>query len=122
VSIDVFRAAALAIVLTLALGPNASVLCAVWCHPEDVTAGACEHPNPTSTAGITANDSCPDIATASTAVVREDVRRGVSAADQDAAVVPPFQLVPPPNSPEFGREPRQHPPLDARPLVLSLRI
>ena len=122
VSIDVFRAAVLSIVLPLAVGPNASLLCAVWCHP-DASTGSCEHPDPTSTPSVTAKDGCPDIAAGTSALVREEVRRRVSSSDaQHAVVVAPFQLVPSPTPPEFGRELGQHPPLEARPLILTLRI
>ena len=118
-----FRAAVLSIVLTLAVGPNASLLCAIWCHPEAAAAGPCEHPNPTGTPSVTSNASCPDIAAASTAFVREDVRRGVSAPDAlQAVVVAPFQFTPPPSYPTSVRESAQRSLLDARPLVLALRI
>jgi len=104
-------------------GPNASLLCAVWCYPEAAAAGPCEHRDPTDTPNVTTNDSCPDIEAVTTAVVREDVRRGVSASDgQTAVLVPPFRFVAPPTTPAFGGEFRQHPPLEARPLVLALRI
>ena len=117
-----FRAAVLSIVLMLVAGPQAPLLCAVWCHAEASAAGPCEHPDTASAPIVTANGSCPDIAEASTAFVREDPRRGASASDgQHAVVVPPFQFVAPP-TPEFRREPGQHPPLEARPLVLALRI
>ena len=119
-SVQVFRAALLSIVLTLAVGPTASLLCAVWCHPEAAAAEPCEHRD---TPNVTANDSCPDIAAVTTAFVREDVRRGVSASDgQTVVLVPPFQFVAPPTAPAFGGEFRQYPPLEARPLVLALRI
>lgn len=123
-SIHVFRAAVLSIVLTLVAGPNASLLCAVWCHPEAAAAAErCEHPDATDTANVTANGSCPDTAAVTPALVREDVRRGISASDGQAAVlVPSFQFVARPTTPEFGGESRQHPPLEARPLVLALRI
>ena len=118
----VFRAALLSIVLTLAVGPNASLLCAVLCHPDAASTGSCEHRDPTSTS-VRSNDGCPDIAAGTAALVREEVRRGVSASDrQHVVVVPRFQFVPPPSPPEFGREPGQGPPLEARPLVLALRI
>jgi hypothetical protein len=123
VSINVFRAAVLAIVLTLAVGPNASLLCTVWCHPDAASTGSCEQADPTSTPSVTRKDGCPDNAAGTSALVREDVRRGVSASDgQHAVVVAPFQFVAPPTPREFGREPGQHPPLEARPLVLALRI
>ena len=117
-----FRAAVLSIVLALAVGPHGS-LCAVWCHPETATTGACEHQDPTSSPRVSGDDSCSDIAAGLTAFVREDVRRGVSASDvQHAVVVPPFQSVPPSTPSALGREPGQPPFLKARPLVLALRI
>jgi hypothetical protein len=123
VSIDVFRAAVLSIVLTLVAGPNASLLCAVWCHPEAATAGPCEeHPDPTSTPSITGNDSCPDIVASSTAVVREDVRREVSAAAQQAVLVARLQFAPPPRHSASARESGQRSTLDVRPLAVALRI
>lgn len=122
-SIGVFRTAVLSIVLTFVAGPNASLLCAVWCHPEPAAAGPCEHRDPTGTPSVTTNHGCPEIAAGTAALVREEVRRGVSTSDgQHAVVVPPFHFVPPPTPPEFGPEPGQHPPLEARPLVLALRI
>lgn len=124
VSIDVFRAAVLSIVLTLAVGPSASLLCAVWCHPEAATAAPCEHQDPTNFPSVAEKDSCPDIAAGATTFVREDVRRGVSASDgQLTVVVPPFRFVPQPNPSAFGRNLRQHLPPEAnRPLVCALRI
>lgn len=118
-----FRAAVLSIVLTLAVGPNASLLCAVWCHPDAAPAGPCEHPDPTSTPSITTNDGCPDIAASSTALVREDTRRGVSApAAQQAVLVARFQFAPPPTHSASTGESAQRSPLEARPLVVALRI
>jgi hypothetical protein len=122
-SIQVFRAALLSIVLTLAVGPTASLLCVVLCHPHAVSAASCEHRDPNSTPSVAAKDDCPDIAAGTAALVREEVRRGVSTSDgQHAVVVPPFRFTSPPSSSAFGREPGQHPPLGARPLVLALRI
>ena len=122
-SVHVFRAALLSIVLTLAVGPTASLLCAVLCHPDAATAASCEHRDPNSRPSVAAKEDCPDIAAGTAALVREEVRRGVSTSDgQHAVVVPPFRFTPPPSPPAFGREPGQHPPLEARPLVLALRI
>ena len=123
VSKNVFRAAVLSIVLTLMAGPNASLLCAVWCHPEAATAGSCEHPNPTSTPNVAAKDSCPDITAASTTFVREDVRRGVSSPQAHRAVaVASFQLAPPATQATPNRHAAPAAALEARPLVLALRI
>jgi hypothetical protein len=119
----VFRAALLSIVLTLAVGPTASLLCVALCHPHAVSAASCEHRDPNSRPSVAAKEDCPDIAAGTAALVREEVRRGVSTSDgQHAVVVPPFRFTSPPSSSAFGREPGQHPPLGARPLVLALRI
>jgi hypothetical protein len=123
VSIDVFRATVLSIVLTLVAGQNASLLCAVWCHPEAAAAGPCEHPDQTSTPSITQNGSCPDIPASSIALVREDVRRGVSApAAQHAAPVVRFQFAHLPSHSASAGESGQRTAPEARPLVLPLRI
>lgn len=121
-SSNVFRAVVLSIVLTLAVGPNASLLCAVWCHPDAASAGQCEHPNATNTPRLGTDDSCPAIAAGSTAFVREDMRRGVSASQaQNAVVVPPFQFTLPLRHAPSTREAAQSPPLETRPLV-TLRV
>lgn len=118
-----FRAAVLSIVLAVGAGPNASLLCPVWCHPDAATAGTCEHQDRTSTPRVTANDCCADIAAPSTALVREDVRRGAAdPAAQQALLVARFQFAPPPSHPASARESGQRSPLETRPLVLALRI
>lgn len=121
-SADVFRALVLAIVWTLAVGQNASVLCAVWCHPETGPTAACEHQEPSTSLRVTANDNCPEVTGRVTAFVREDLRRKGSARHAlPAVVVPPFQLALPLQS-AFGSDSRRRPPLETRPLVLALRI
>jgi hypothetical protein len=118
----VFRAAVVSIVLTLAVGQSAALLCSVWCHPPKVATGACEHQHQATLPSVTGNDSCTQLAGA-TAFVREDVRRGASAPDaQDGAVVAGFQFAPPPAHSTSGRQLRQQMPLRASPLMLALRI
>ena len=120
-SVHVFRAALLSIVLTLAVGPTASLLCAVLCHPDAASAASCEHRERTSS--VAAQDGCPVIAAPAAVLVREEVRRGMFPSDgQHVVVYPPFRFTPPPNPAAFGREPGQHPPLAARPLALALRL
>ena len=122
VSIDVFRAVVIAIVLMLVAGPNASLLCTVSCRPDAAAERSCKHRDSTDTPSVAANHSCQHIA-AAIAFVREDPRPGVSASNgQHGVVVPTSQFVAPPKSPEFRSELRQPPPLKARPLVIALRI
>jgi hypothetical protein len=118
----VFRAFVLSIVLALAVGQNASLLCAVWCHPQVGPTGTCAHQEPNTSPSWTGNDDCPEVAAPARAFVRENVRREGSAPDAlFAVVVPLFQFAPPSHS-AFGRKPDHGPPFDTRPLVLALRI
>jgi hypothetical protein len=121
-SIDMFRATVLSIALTLAVGPTASLLCGVWCH-SDASTGSCEHRDPTSTPSVTAKDGCPDVAADAAALVREEVRRGVSASDGQYAVVgASAHFVPPPAPPQVRRESGQQVLPETKPLLLALRI
>jgi hypothetical protein len=121
--LQVFRAAVLSIVLTLAVGQNAALLCSVWCHPPEAAANACEHQHQAPSPGVTANDSCTPLVAEATAFVREDVRRGASApAAQYGAAPAWFQFAPPPAHSSSGRQLRQQTPLRASRLILPLRI
>lgn len=118
-----FRVAVLSIVMTLAAGPGASLLCVLWCHPQAAAAEPCGHRGTTSAPGVTTNDGCPDISAGSTAFVREDLLRGVFTPQaQHAVVVPPFQFTPPSRHAALSRTTTQSRQLEARPLVLALRI
>ena len=121
-SIDMFRAAVLSIVLALAAGTSASALCGAWCHQAGA-ARTCEHQDSTGARTVAATDLCPGIAGLSTAYVREDVRRGASTPRaQHARNVAPFESGPPPIAAELVLHAAHRTPLAARPLVLSLRI
>ena len=114
-----FRAAAFWIVVTLAVGQNAALLCRVSCHPAEATAPGCQHEGQPTSQSITGN--CDDIVVG--AFVREEARRAASARDtEDAVVVPRLGFIPPPTDTRSGDVSRQHPPPEARPLVLALRI
>lgn len=89
-----FRAAALSIALTLATAPNASLLCAVWCH-QAAAAGGCEHGVPIGATRVATTDGCPDVTAAAVAVVREDARRGAAS---DAHLAGPVSRLPVENS------------------------
>ena len=122
-SVDVFRAALVSIVLTLTLGQNAALLCSVWCDPQQDANSACEHPVPMTSASVTGNESCVQIAAGPTALVREDARRVASdSLAQQGTLVARFQFVPPSASSARDRERAQAAPPAARTLVLALRI
>jgi hypothetical protein len=72
----VFRAVVLSIVLALAIGPNAVVLCAAWCHPEETKSSACRHPDATMSPLVTGENNCRTVPAVAAAFVREEAKRG----------------------------------------------
>jgi hypothetical protein len=124
----VFRAALFSIVLTLAVGQNAGLLCKVWCH--DATSAGCPHQDSTTTfpdsatsPRVSADDNCGNAFVGAVAFVREEAPRTAFAPDgQNALVVQRFQLPPSPADLRPGFESGQRRPLEERPLVIALRI
>ena len=121
-SINVFRAALLSIVLTLAAGPDAALLCGIWCHSGGGMAGACEHHTETTSPAIIANDDCT-VSGSAIVFVREDARRSTSAPTvQGGDLVPQSALTPPASGRHSRYEAASRGPLESRPLMLALRI
>lgn len=119
----VLRTIVLSIVFTLAAGSNATLLCAVRCHPLDASPASCQHQDPPSASTLTQSDRCTDVSAGSIAFVRGDARREVSssgAADLVLSVSLHFGL--PPDRSASGDHAARHRPLEARPLILALRI
>jgi hypothetical protein len=120
----VFRAALVSIVLTLAVGQNASLLCKVWCH--DATSAGCPHqdsPTTPDTTTVSADPTCGSALVGPVAFVREDARRTPAAQDaQNALVVPWFRLTPSATHLPLGFELGRRLLLEERPLVIALRI
>jgi hypothetical protein len=87
----VFRAALLSIVLLLAVGQNVALLCITWCDAHTAAATECHYENSSTTPSVTGDEHC-DNATAAAAVLREDVRRGVSSWEANQASVVRFDL------------------------------
>ena len=116
-----FRAVLFSIVLTLTVGPNASLLCEGWCH--DATSAGCPHQDPTISLSVGADDSCTDVGVVAAAFVGEDARRADPGPDaRNALVVPRFRYAAPPTDSGSGYEAGWLPLLDARPLLITLRI
>ena len=116
----VFRAALFSIVLTLAVGQDAGLLCTAWCP--DTTPAGCPHQDSTSPS-VSAHDNCSTDVGAAVAFVREDARRTSAAPDaQNALIVPRFRLAPSPTDVRPGFESGQRGPLEERPLAIALRI
>jgi hypothetical protein len=117
----VFRAALFSIVLSLAVGQNAGLLCKVWCP--DATSAACPHQDSTASPRVSADHNCEDVVAGAAAFVREDVRRTTAAPDaQNALVVPRFRLAPSSTDVRSGFESGRRQLLEERPLILALRI
>lgn len=117
-----FRAALLSLVLILAAGPNAALLCGVWCHPGERMAGTCEHQTQTATPCIEPTDDCGIIGTP-VVFVREDARRNAAVPDVDGAVaIARFAFAVPAAGTRSAYEPSGRLLLQLRPLVLALRI
>ena len=119
--IHVFRAAVVSIVLALAVGPYASLLCAAGCHPQGASPAPCEHTDPSRTLRLVPIDSCPDFFTRETALVREDARRAASPHAQPAIATPLFAVAVPIGPAKMTRL-RARSSLEARPLAIALRI
>ena len=116
-----FRAALVSVALTLAIGPNAGLLCTFWCL-DDMPMGFAHHESTTS-ASVRADDTCTNVSVDAVALVREDSRRTAPASDpRNALVVVRFLFVAPATDPRPGYESGRRLLLEERPLVIALRI
>ena len=116
----VFRAALFSIVLTLAIGQNASLLCTVWCH--DAASAGCPHQDSTTSPSVSADDNCSSVVVGAVGFVREDARRTAAPDAQNALVIPRLRLVPSRTDLRLGAELGRRLPLEQRPLVIALQI
>jgi hypothetical protein len=119
----VIRLAVLSIVLTLAAGQNAALLCKVWCDPHKAPATGCHQQHAPTSLSVTGVDHCNDVVLSVAAFVREDVRPLVSAPDgQHALVARRFQFGPSLTGTRSGNTPGQDRLLEKRLLLTALRI
>ena len=119
----VFRTAVLSIVLTLAVGQNAALLCGTWCNRHAATATACHHQDPVTFRKVAAGDNCWHQVLNTPAVLQENVRRDASLPDADYAIpVPSYRLAHSTTDARPGQEPGREWSLDTRPLSTALRI
>jgi len=116
----VFRATVLSIVLTVAIGQEAALICGVWCHPTEGTAAGCTHHDQTTPPGFRNAENCRDAELGAISFVREEPRRGATALVQGSVNVPPFAFAPSRNTRSGGAF--LAPPTDTRTLPLVLRI
>jgi hypothetical protein len=119
----VFRAAVLSIVLTLAIGPDAVAVCAVWCHPEETKSSACQHRDATASPLVTGENSCRIVPAAAAAFVREEAKRGSpSAGTTQSVVVPLLRFAPSLTDTTRTNHASTSFPVGSRPLLIALRI
>ena len=132
-----FRAFVLSIVLTVAVAPNAALLCSAWCHPQAGASSASHHGGPSaasstshlgepsaasSVAGEDNCDSC-DNSVGAAQFLPENLRRNVSAPDVDhVALVPRHQFAHSTIGARPGQEPGRDRSLEARRRPTILRV
>jgi hypothetical protein len=121
----VFRAAVLSIVLTLAVGPNASLLCRTWCDQQAATASGCHHEDQATSPSVAGDDCCPnrDNGVLSTAeFLPKDMQRGVSPSGVHATPLLRQEGAHSPTDASLGDEPGREWSLEKGPLPTVLRI
>lgn len=117
------QAAVLSIVLTLATGPSAALLCKTWCTPQAVQANGCHKMAPTASTKVGGHDTCDDLGLGLAPYIREDMRRGVSVPDvAHAILVAGYQFRPSTINALPCHEPGREWSLEQRPLSTILRI
>ena len=118
-----FHATVLSIVLTLAAGPNASVLCKAWCDPAAAAATKCHHQHGSPSATLIGTHDCGKAVPNSAVVFKEDARRGAPSSDsQQAVIVPRHHRAIFSSEAHPGDDPGCTWSLARRPLVTALRI
>ena len=119
-----FRAAALSIVLTLAVGPNAPLLCWVECDQPQADASVCSHVGPTTISSLAGDHSCNDDAGLGVAeFLPRDARRDVSFAKAHHANPPLAScLAQPAVDTHPGDTPERECPVDRQRLTTTLRL
>ena len=117
------RVAVLSIVLTSLAGPNATLLCRIWCDSHRPARVDCHHEPMGTAPAVTGVGDCDDMGLTGAVFVLEDVRRGVTERDaQDADFVARYQLAPSASKAGLGSEMGRGSPPDNRPPVTALRI
>ena len=116
------RITVLSIVLTLASGQNAALLCKLWCDTHKAVATACHHQDGATSPSVTSGDDCDDLVLSLVAIVRQDVRPHGSARGADPALVESrFQFASSTDT-SPGHDPGRHSSHEKPPLITALRI
>ena len=118
-----FRATLLSIVLSMAVGPNVSLLCRTWCDARAAAASGCHHEHSSTAPNVAGSENCDRGTSAVTAALREDVRRGTVPSGWEHAIpVSRYQLAQLMIDAGPGQEPGREWRLARRPLATALRI
>ncbi len=117
-----FRAFVFLTVLTLAAGPDASVLCHAWCSTEAAT-NECGHEGPEQSPSLSAGDCCAEVEAGVPAILAKGLLTKVPSPDAGLAI-PGHTALSPRQSADgrLGHEPRRPRPFDPAPLSTILRI
>jgi hypothetical protein len=119
----VFRSTVLSIVLTLALGQNAALLCgAWWCDPQ-VPAHECHDTDPSASPVLGGDAGCQAVPPGVAAFAREDSRRGISGQDANPfALITRHQFAPSTTDTHANRQSECRWSFETRPIEAALRI
>lgn len=117
-----FRAFIFLTVLTVAAGPDASVLCQAWCGTEAAT-NECGHGGSEQSPNLSAGDCCAGVEASVPATLAKGLLTKVSSPDA-APAIPGHADQSPRQSADgrLGHEPRRPRPFDPAPLSTILRI
>lgn len=117
-----FRAFIFLTVLTVAAGPDASVLCQAWCGTEAAT-NECGHGGSEQSPNLSAGDCCAGVEASVPAILAKGLLTKVPSLDAGQAI-PGHVDVSPRQSADgrLGREPHRPRPFAPAPLSTILRI
>jgi hypothetical protein len=118
----VFRAAVLSIVLTMAAGPTASLLCAGMCNPHEPATTGCHNPAAAMRANLRGEDSCLHVVLGTIPQTRDDVGRWAAPSGDLLSVNPPVPMTVRQDAGPAPGVADSPPPSAVRPRVTNLRI
>ena len=118
-----FRTASLSIVLALAIGPSASLLCRAVCDQPQAEATGCDHKAPAASVRVTDANCGHDAVPSVTEFFPKDVRRDVSFAKAFHATPQlASELTQPAVDLRPGDKPEREWPIDTQHLTTTLRL
>ena len=117
------RIVVFSIALTLAVAPQAPLLCQLWCHRSEAPVGECRYDAQTSCATAERGDACTGVVRSISTFVREDGPRVAAVSDPGPAVlVPHNRLAPEQGEWRTGDNYERALALERRPLDTNLRL